>query len=277
MARPTPRSFALADGARLTWVDLGDPVGDPLLVVPGLSDGLAPLWDERALASLPPVPRELRRYRVLMVSHRDPVAPATTTSDLARDLAAFIDGEVGRRAVVTGHSMGAMVVQHLAAQRPELVTRLVLSAAVPVADDPLRQVIEGWDALIREGRWRAFYREAIRTSFTGTDQRRRLLFLRLGRAPSLAEHVDRHLALSSACRSHDATDVLGAITAPTLVLAGGADPLTRAVRSEELARAIPDARFLVLPGLAHGFPEQAGRRYVRLVASFLHAAEKEAV
>lgn len=269
MARPTPRSFALADGARLTWIELGDPDGDPLVLVPGLSDGLAPLWDERARAALPPVPKELRSYRVLMVSHRSPVQHGATTADLAADLGAFLEEEAGAPAIVSGHSMGAMVAAHLAARRPELVSRLVLSAGVPSADDHLAGVLDDWDELIRAGRWRAFYREAIRNSFTGRDRRRRLVFLRLGSAPALDEHVDRHLALSQACRTHDATDVLGGIEAPTLVLAGGADPLTRPERAEELADAIPDARLLVLPGLAHGFPEQAGKRYIRTVAQFL--------
>lgn len=276
MARPTPRSFALPDGGRLTWVELGDPDGAPLLLVPGLSDGLAPLWDQRALAALPPPPRELRHHRVLMVSHRDPAPAGVTTAELAGDLAAFLEAEVGAPATVSGHSMGAMVATHLAARRPELVTRLVLSAGVPSADDHLVGVLDDWDELVRAGRWRAFYREAIRNSFTGGDRRRRLVFLRLGSAPALDEHVDRHLALSQACRTHDATDVLDGIQAPTLVLAGGADPLTRAERAEELAAAIPDARLLVLPGLAHGFPEQAGKRYVRLVAGFLDDAGREA-
>lgn len=267
--KPAPRSFALGDGARLTWIELGDPAGDPMVLVPGLSDGLAPLWDERARAALPPVPRELRRYRVLMVSHRTPVEHGTTTADLAGDLAAFLDSETDAPAIVSGHSMGAMVAMHLAAARPELVRRLVLSAGVPHADGQLREVIDAWDELIRAGRWRAFYREAIRTSFTGSDRRRRLVFLRLGSAPALDEHVDRHLALSEACRTHDATPALKDITAPTLVLAGGADPLTRPDRAEELADAIPGARLLVLPGFAHGFPEQAGKRYVRTVAGFL--------
>lgn len=274
MAKPTPRSFALGGGARLTWIELGDPTGAPLVLVPGLSDGLAPLWDERARAALPPVPRELRRFRVLMVSHRTPVEVGVTTTDLAGDLAAFLDAELDRPAVVSGHSMGAMVATHLAAGRPELVERLVLSAGVPAADDPLCEVIDAWDELIRAGRWRAFYRAAIRASFTGTDRRRRLLFLRMGSAPALDEHVDRHLALSHACRTHDATDVLGRIEAPALVLAGGADPLTRPERAAELAEAIADARLLVLPGLAHGFPEQAGKRYVRHLAGFLDAADR---
>ncbi|MBW3621228.1 MAG: lysophospholipase, partial [Actinobacteria bacterium] len=113
-------------------------------------------------------------------------------------------------------------------------------------------------------------------SYTGSDRLRRQLALRLSAAPALDEHVARHLALSHACRTHDASGVLPAITAPTLVLAGAEDPLARPARAEELAGAIPDARLLVLPGLAHGFPEQAGRRYARHIARFLDPQQRSA-
>jgi pimeloyl-ACP methyl ester carboxylesterase len=69
-----------------------------------------------------------------------------------------------------------------------------------------------------------------------------LLFRRM--ADALA--ADR-LALAAHARAvHDRDPDLAAITAPTLVLAGDADPL--AVRPEALAAAIPGARVSVVPG-----------------------------
>lgn len=271
MSRPQLRWFGVA-GGRVPYLEFGDPAAPPVVVLPGLSDGLAPLSEARARAALPPPPRELRPFRTFVLSHRHPLPPGVTTADLAADAHAFCRDVVGTATTVTGHSMGAMVAQHLAGRWPETVSRLVLSATVPSADAALRARIARWEDLITAGRWRAFYDDALRVSFTGSDLLRRRLALRLTGAPALDDLVHRHLALSHACRTHDAGGVLGRVTAPTLVLAGAEDPLARPERATELARAIPGARLVILPGLAHGFPEQARRRYVRHLVRFLDPA-----
>lgn len=275
MVRADVRWFDLG-GAALPFVELGDPCGAPIVLIPGLSDGLGPVSDPKALRAVPPLPARLGRHRVLLVSHRHPAPPRVTTRDLATDAGRFIDDVVGGPAVVSAHSMGAMVAQHLAASRPDLVTALTLSATVASADADLRRVIQRWDDHITSGRWRAFYRDALEVSFTGSDLLRRQLALRLLGAPARDALVDRHLALSYACRTHDATAVLADIACPTLVLAGDRDPLARPERARELAAAVPDAELNVLEGYGHGFPEQARGRYVELVAPFLDAVAADA-
>lgn len=258
------------DGVRLPYVAQGDVRQRPMVVLPGLSDGLAPLSERRAREALPLRPRALAGRRLLIVSYRHPVEPGVTTADLAEDVAAFIRGTCdGAPVIVTGHSMGGMVAQHLAARHPGLVERLVLSATVPSADEQLRRIIGGWDELITAGRWRAFYRAAIDTSFTGSEALRRKVMLRLGSAPAMDHLLDRHVALSQACREHDARPVLGDIAAPLLLLAGEHDPIAPPRRAEELADAVGGARLEVLEGVSHGFPEQLRRRYVGLVRAFL--------
>jgi len=58
--------------------------------------------------------------------------------------------------------------------------------------------------------------------------------------------ADRHALAAHARAVHTREVDLAAITAPTLVLAGDADPL--AARPEALAAAIPGARVAVVPG-----------------------------
>lgn len=51
--------------------------------------------------------------------------------------------------------------------------------------------------------------------------------------------------------SHDTLDRIGAIVAPTLVLAGEIDMVTRPALGRSVAERIPGARFVVQPGEAH--------------------------
>jgi pimeloyl-ACP methyl ester carboxylesterase len=62
---------------------------------------------------------------------------------------------------------------------------------------------------------------------------------------------------------------LAAIRAPTLLIHGSDDPLVPAANSEDLARAIPHARLVTLPAMAHDFPPSKVPEMVRLVTEHL--------
>jgi pimeloyl-ACP methyl ester carboxylesterase len=152
----------------LDWQDLGDVRvprltfgardGRPVLLLPGLTDGLAPITDPRSRELLADPPLDLLdRHLVHVVSHRFPAVPPLTTRVLALDAANLLERVADRPAVIVGHSMGAMVAQHLAADRPDLVDRLVLSCTVGRADDGFRAVLARWEVLVRAGRWREFF------------------------------------------------------------------------------------------------------------------------
>ena len=257
------------------YIELGDPAGPTVVALSGLSDGLAPVTDDRARRALPELPRPLQAFRLVVVSYRSPLPPELTTATLAVDVAETIETICQPPVAVTGHSMGGMVAQHLAASRPDLVSRVVLSATSATAGDHLREVVNRWDRFVTAGRWRAFYRDAIDTSYTGPERWKRRLLLRLGDAPDASDRVQRHLALSSACRTHDASGALARISCPALVLAGELDPVVPVAESRRLADALPQAGFELFAGMAHGFPEQGWRRYVARLSGFV-AGERTA-
>lgn len=157
------------------------------------------------------------RYTLYMPDSRghgqsSPV-PHLTYDEMAMDAAAFIRQLGLERPVVLGFSDGGIVALLLACRCPDLVGKLVVCGA--------NRTPKGL---------RAGTRRAIRLA-------------------NLLHHSDKlDLMLQ---QPHITDKMLGAITAPTLVLAGEKDMIlpqeTRAI-----ARAIPGARLLVLPGEDHG-------------------------
>lgn len=259
--------FTLRSGARMPFMVFGSDDERTVVALPGLSDGLLPLSEPHArqalkiLADLP--------FQLVLLSYAHPLGEGITTRQLSRDAAEFLRSRRSRPVAVLGHSMGGMVAQHLAAEHPDLVSRLVLTATLAAPEPSFVAHLERWDRLVVNEEWRAFSREAITTSYTGSEVLRRRIALRV-LGPHPAPHLaSRHHALTQACLSHDSRAVLTDIQAPTLVLAGAEDPVVAPAAALRLAEEIPAAKFEVFEHASHGFPEQFPHRTFGAVAGHL--------
>ncbi|MFU8839961.1 MAG: alpha/beta fold hydrolase [Nitriliruptoraceae bacterium] len=269
MHEPQLLRVPVAD-AEVAVLAIGSPSGRPVVLIPGLSDGLAPVDDDAARALYASAPLPMDRTRGLVLSYRAPVRPGIGTPELAADLQVVLASLLDRPAVLVAHSLGGMVAQHLAAAAPELVAGLVLTACPDRADGQLRAVLARWDAWLGAGEHRRFRRDAVVTSVTGESRHTHLALDAASTVgPPSPARVARHLALSAACAGHDATARLASITAQTLVLAGGRDALVGLARSRALADALTEARLEVFADLGHGFPEQARGPFQARVGRFL--------
>jgi pimeloyl-ACP methyl ester carboxylesterase len=61
------------------------------------------------------------------------------------------------------------------------------------------------------------------------------------------------------------------MTAPTLVLWGGSDSVTPLPQGQAIAKSIPGAQLVVLPGIGHMPPIEAEQGFIDAVVDFLHA------
>jgi pimeloyl-ACP methyl ester carboxylesterase len=258
-----------AGAGRMPWLEFGARQSPVVLTLPGLTDGLMPLSEARTRRAMAALPTRELPFRLVAVSYPDPLPEEVTTRQLAASVAAFVADVIATPVVVSAHSMGGMVAQHLAADRPDLVTALALTATLAAPVAPFRERLARWDALVTAGRWRAFYADALDASYTGSALLRRRLLLRMSRPPALPHLADRHRQLTEACLDHDARDRLERIDCPTLVLAGAADRVVPPTASEALAVGIRGARFEIFAGLAHGFPEQASARTFAAISSLI--------
>ncbi|MDX1509801.1 MAG: alpha/beta fold hydrolase [Nitriliruptorales bacterium] len=254
----------------MPWIEFGPSDGVPVVIVPGLTDGLGPVSEPAIAAAIPAPPAAWADVRVVVVSHRHPIGDDVTTRSLGRDLAAFVETVLGRPAeLVAAHSMGTMIATHLAVDRPDAVRRLVLSAPVAVPDVHLAGHVRRWATLVAEGDWKGFAVAACTAAYTGRERERQLAAIEVVGPPAATHLADRHLALSAVALAHDATTVLPTVDQPTLLLGGTADPVVTPTAVARVADLVPHAEIGWFEGLAHGFPEQDRAGYQSALREFL--------
>jgi 3-oxoadipate enol-lactonase len=179
-----------------------------------------------------------------------------TTELLAADIAAFMQAAGIESAHVAGLSLGAAVGMWLAAKHPDKVRSLSLHSAWDATDEFLRVALESWRIMARGlgsvtemviagiFPW-CFTPElyAARPEYIESLAD----FVRSRPMPSVAEFLRQ----SEAAYGHDATGILGAIQAPTLITFGEHDAVTSTRFAEPLSRGIANSEVVVFPNAAH--------------------------
>ncbi|HEX5886025.1 MAG TPA: alpha/beta fold hydrolase, partial [Pyrinomonadaceae bacterium] len=113
----------LKTGVRLRYAYKGDPTGTPVILLHGYGDS----W----FSYSPILPLLDKKYRVYIPDQRghgdsDRPSDGYALKQFAADVVAFMDAMNVKQATIVGHSMGSFVAQHVAAQVPERVNKLVL-------------------------------------------------------------------------------------------------------------------------------------------------------
>lgn len=220
------------------------------------------------------------RHTVITYDHRGTggttgEAGDFSTRTLARDALGLLAALDVTTAHVLGHSMGGRVAQWMAIDEPQRVRTLVLAASgagarpgdaghtlgVPVAT-ATGMVEEGYEAFVRRVQRETFFTEEFGAAHPEVVEW-------LARAfwaghPSVRDYF-QHVA---ARQQHDTVDRLTDIRQPALVLVGDRDTHRRGTgshleQSEHLAKELPSADLVVLPGVKHGYfwetPEESAR------------------
>lgn len=230
------------------------------------------------------IPRGLtERCSVVIFDHRglcasdDDLSVEPSMALYAQDVAGLLDHLGMARAHVVGLvGMGACIGQELAIGRPDLVRSLVNMNTWAKPDALLTHQLEMLRDVHRVMGWEAFQKLVCLWSFDEgfyLENHARLL----GPAGPWRELNGRYVAherLIRACLSHDTTDRLHRITAPTLVIHCPLDLVNGPRLTRPIEAAIPGARGLVLDGAAHVVAGSAMRaRFAAAVHAFLDSVE----
>ncbi len=271
--------IASANGIELCYQEMGDPEGEPLVLVMGLATQML-AWDEGFCGLLAE-----RGFRVIRFDNRDigrstkiESAGVPARADmilgrrgsapyLLRDMAADTFGLMDHLGIESAHivgaSMGGMIVQTMAIERPERVRSLVSimsNTGSRWTGLPSRKAMAVLLGKPPRGRDAAVERSVRTFKVIGSpgypfdeERLRRVAGRSYDRGHSAAG-VARQLHAITA--SGDRTQALRGVHVPTTVIHGNRDVLVRPAGGRATARAIPNARLKIVDGMGHDLPRQ---------------------
>lgn len=243
-----------------------------LLVIPGLNDPLCRVTDRWWFGLLAAAfcRRFVGTHTVAMVSRPPGLDEGTTMRELADGYAEILEGT--GPADVIGLSMGGFLVMELAIDRPDLVEHAVLGLAAARLSAHGRELVERWRGCASEEHWRPIRTEAADAVAGGLwaplARGAADLYGRFG-SPSRVDRRD-FLTSAEACLAYDATDRLGEIAVPSLVIGGTEDPFFSPEAFRETAAGIPDARFAEIEGAGHEAVLDRRREFDGAIDEFLY-------
>jgi 3-oxoadipate enol-lactonase len=176
-------------------------------------------------------------------------------ADLAAEVDHALESSGVTDAVVVGHSMGGMVLQHLYAKSPERVRGIVLCGTTSAASGPYQQTTLQLKELINT-QGSATLGAAMGPGLFG-DAYRQTHPIQVDEFIAEVATCDEAVlsAALDAIAPFDLTDQLGRITVPCAVVVGDVDPFLEDCRL--LAKAINGASLSVLHGVGHMEPMES--------------------
>lgn len=282
-------------GITLCYETLGDPTATPIMLINGWGQQLID-WPEPFCDQLVAGGHFLVRFdnRDSGRSSRAPMRPPTplqlatrrfaadqyTIADMTRDTIGLLDALELDSVHVVGVSMGGMIAQTLAAQRPERVRSLVSIMSTTGARKVGRPAPSTRRLFIGRrpsteaaavDRYVKVWRHIASPGFPFDEAAVRAQARRVFRRGYDPAGTMRQLG--AIIKSGDRTAELGRIAAPTLVVHGDRDRLIDPSGGRATARAIAGARLELIGGMGHDLPAGAIDRLARLILDHVERAD----
>jgi pimeloyl-ACP methyl ester carboxylesterase len=277
MPQFTDEQLAPANGIELCYQEMGDLAGEPLLLVMGLATQMI-AWDEEFCGMLVE-----RGFRVVRFDNRD-IGRSTrikaagvpgkldlvlgrrgTAPYLLRDMAVDTFGLMDHLGIESAHlvgaSMGGMIVQTAAIERPERVTSITsimsTTGSRRVGHPSYRTfgLLLGKTPREREAaieRVVKTFRTIGSPGYPFEEERVREIAGRSFDRGHSEAGIARQLHAITA--SGDRTARLRELNIPALVIHGKSDPLVNPSGGRATAKAIPGARLKLVEGMGHDLP-----------------------
>ncbi len=255
--------FIDLDGVRHHYVSKGQ--GPPVVLVHGLGGSLH-VWHgviENLALHHHVVALDLRGHGRTAAGRE-----AFSIKSWAADVEALIGALELPAVTLVGHSMGTLIAQHLAAQRPQLVDQLVLVGGISTFEPPAKQAYEQRAKTVEADGMDALVDDWVVGALAPRTHAKLPQLVGLLRELFLRNDPEQY---AKACRALAGAPSIPRerIGQPTLLVVGDHDVSTPIAMTEELHRQIPVTRVRVLPSAAHWLPLEQPDALAAAILQFL--------
>ena len=255
------------NGKTMDYVTFGTG-NQPLVIIPGLGDGLETVKGKAQLFSLS-YRLLAKHYKIYVFSRINELRQGYTTRDMAADLAEAMETLNLDTAYIMGISQGGMIAQWLAVDFPERVQRLILAVTTAKPSQLARERIERWQKLSQSWNFKHLMLDIAQHSYTQKSyQKWRFLYNIMGRLGRIKDEK-RIVIQSQSCLEHNSLGVLKYIHCPTLILGALEDDVIGVKGSKELEKAISGCQLLILKHSGHALYEE-NKVFQEAICGFLH-------
>jgi pimeloyl-ACP methyl ester carboxylesterase len=280
-----PTQFLEANGLRYAYRRFGNSSGRPLLFLQHFT-GTLDNWDPAVTDPLASG-REVILFDNAGIGRSTGDVP-TTMAEMAKHVFAFLDGLRLASCDVLGFSLGGVLAQQMAQDRPSIFRRLILVGTAPRGGEDIMHLEKpslakriqdptnrGYDVLKK-----IFFTSSPTSQAAGQAFIGRLMQRKDDRDPPAGPNVGS--AQLAAFREWERftgerfADLEG-IRHPTLVVQGFDDEMIPVRNSYWLAENLPNAVLLVYPDAGHGSLFQYPESFCKTAAAFLSSDSESAV
>lgn len=238
-----------------------------LVVLPGLSDGLATVKGKAGILALP-YRKYFKEFTVYMFSRKNKMPESYSIREMAQDQVQAMK-ELGiKKACILGVSQGGMIAQYIAIDHPDVTEKLVLAVTAPYANKVISRAVSTWIKMAERGDHTALMIDTAEKMYSQKYLHRNRKLLLLLAKFTKPKSYERFLRNANAILEFDARKELSKISCPTLVIAGENDFTVGNRAPFELKHLIPDCKLYIYKKLGHGAFEE-GRDFYKRVFYFL--------
>lgn len=256
--------------SKLHYIDVGS--GEPVVFIHGLA-GDHTAW-------VPYIEQFKKDYRVIAFDNvgagRSMAAPlGVTMADLATTTLALLDDLKVDTCHIVGRSMGGAIAQEMARMQPARIKSIVLAASLAKLDPMGQRLIENMRDLVIWGRsWSEWAKMSspyfISTKFFNEQQ------AQIAKVETLLSDDSRdrtsYINLANAVLAFDSTAWLTSIKTPTLIMAGGLDPICSMMSTQWMIDRLPHAKTAIFDECSHFFLMEEPQKSMQIIQDWFKSS-----